>query len=59
MAEDKLHRQKFNVDQWPTSKVTLYPTRASVVRQIEGVKLKVRKPIYYRSWVAQRPCSLV
>ncbi|KIM82483.1 hypothetical protein PILCRDRAFT_7873 [Piloderma croceum F 1598] len=40
MSEETLHKQKFQVDQWPTSKVTLYPTRASIVRQIEGVKLK-------------------
>jgi hypothetical protein len=42
MSEENLYKQKFDVEQWPTTKVTLYPTRASVVRQIEGVKLKVR-----------------
>jgi hypothetical protein len=41
MSEDSIHRQKFTVEQWPTTRVTIYPTRAGVVRQIESVKLKV------------------
>lgn len=40
MSEENLYKQKFKVDQLPTSKIVLYPTRASVVRQIEGVKLQ-------------------
>ena len=41
MSEENLYKQKFEIKQWPTRSVTLYPTRATVVRQIEGVKLKV------------------
>ena len=36
MSEENLYKQKFQVDQLPTSKIVLYPTRASVVRWVMG-----------------------
>lgn len=42
MSEEQIHKQKFLTEQWPTTGVTLYPTRASVIRQIRSVQLKVR-----------------
>ncbi|KAF7980193.1 hypothetical protein HWV62_39277 [Athelia sp. TMB] len=40
MSEERLYKQKFRVEQWPTSKVILYPSRASVERVINAVNLK-------------------
>ncbi|KAF8437845.1 hypothetical protein BGX38DRAFT_1273788 [Terfezia claveryi] len=35
-----LHRQQFSLPQLPTSSVTIYPARATVVRNIKGIILK-------------------
>lgn len=42
MSEESTYKQRFDIAQWPTSKVVLYPTRATIFRDIQGVKLKVR-----------------
>lgn len=44
MSEETLHKQKFQVDQWPTSKVTLYPTRASIVRWASHIVFQMSTP---------------
>lgn len=35
-----IHRQQFSLPQLPTSSVTIYPARATVVRNIKGISLK-------------------
>jgi hypothetical protein len=41
MSEENVYKQKFEIAQWPTSKVVLFPTRATIFREIQGVRLKV------------------
>lgn len=41
MAEDTVYKQEFLIRNLPTSSVTLYPTRAQVVRDINDITLKV------------------
>lgn len=40
MSDDSIHRQEFAVRDLPTKSVTLYPARAQVVRDIDGIILK-------------------
>jgi hypothetical protein len=41
MAEENIHKQEFHIRNLSTRSVTLYPSRAQVVRDIENVILKV------------------
>lgn len=41
MALDGVQKQEFNVRNLPTRSVTLYPTRAEVVRDINDISLEV------------------
>ena len=41
MEADSLHKQEFHVRNLPTRSVTLFPTRAQIVRDIKDVTLKV------------------
>ncbi len=41
MAEDQVHKQEFLLRNLLTNSVTLYPTRAQVVREINDITLKV------------------
>lgn len=45
-ADDTIHKQSFSIDDLATRSVTLYPTRAAVVRDIENVTIKVSASIY-------------
>jgi hypothetical protein len=47
MSEENTYKQRFFVEDWKTSNVTLYPTRATVVRRIESVNLKVRVTVLF------------
>ena len=38
---DDVHKQEFHIRSLPTRSVTLFPTRAQVVREIKDVTLKV------------------
>jgi len=49
MSEENVSKQKFEIAQWPTSKVILYPTQAMIFRDIEGVQLKVHSPYFLLS----------
>ena len=40
MPEDTIHQQEFTVRDLPTKSVTLYPARAQVTRDVEGITLK-------------------
>ena len=40
MSEDTIHRQEFVVRNLPTKSVTLYPARAQIIRDIDGITLK-------------------
>jgi hypothetical protein len=42
---DGPHKQEFHVRGLPTRSVTLFPTRAQVVREIKDVNLKVGHPV--------------
>ncbi|KAL9126664.1 MAG: hypothetical protein Q9217_004321 [Psora testacea] len=42
MAEENVHKQEFLIRNLCTNSVTLYPTRAQVVRDINDITLKVR-----------------
>ncbi len=50
---DGPHKQEFHVRDLPTRCITLFPTRAQVVRDIRDVTLKVCR--FYRSFPSQ-PC---
>lgn len=41
MAEENVCRQEFKIRNLPTRSVTLYPSRAHVIRDIKDVTLKV------------------
>lgn len=41
MAEEDIHKQEFQIRNLLTNSVTLYPTRAQVVRDINDITLKV------------------
>ena len=41
MAEESIHKQDFIVRNLQTRSVTLYPTRAQIVRDIKDIALKV------------------
>jgi len=41
MAEEDVHKQEFVLRNLQTRSVTLYPTKAQVVRDINGITLKV------------------
>ena len=41
MADETVHKQEFNIRNVETQSVTLYPTKAKVVRDIKGITLKV------------------
>ena len=41
MADEGIHKQVFNVRNVTTRSVTLYPSRAHIVREINDVTLKV------------------
>ena len=41
MAEETSHKQEFHLRHLPTRRVTLYPKRAEIVRDIEDIALKV------------------
>ena len=41
MAEESIHKQEFVVRNLQTRSVTLYPTRAQIVRDIKEIALKV------------------
>lgn len=41
MDEEKIHKQEFAVRNLQTRSVTLYPTRAQVVRDINEITLEV------------------
>jgi hypothetical protein len=43
MIDEEVHKQKYEIRQLQTRSVTLYPTRATVVRRIEAVKLRVSR----------------
>lgn len=40
-ADDTIHKQSFSIDDLAARSVTLYPTRAAVVRDIENVTIEV------------------
>lgn len=40
-AAPQINRQQFSLPELPTSSVTIYPARATVVRNIKGISLKV------------------
>lgn len=40
-SDDTIHKQSFSIDDLATRSVTIYPTRAAVVRDIENVVIKV------------------
>ena len=42
------HKQEFSILGAPTRSITLYPASASVVRDITGVVVKVRRPLESR-----------
>jgi hypothetical protein len=39
---DTTHKQEYRIRDLPTKSVTLFPTRAQIVREIKDVALKVR-----------------
>ena len=41
MAEENVHKQEFVVRHLQTQSVTLYPTRAQIIRDIKDIALKV------------------
>ena len=41
---DTVHKQEYRIRDLPTRTVTLFPTRAQVVREIKDVPLKVSSP---------------
>lgn len=41
---DKIHKQSFSINNAPTRSVTIYPTRAAVVRVVENVYIQVSSP---------------
>lgn len=41
MALEVAHKREFNIRELATKAVTLYPTRAEVARDINGISLKV------------------
>ena len=41
MAEADTHEQEFTLRNLPTRSVTLYPTRAQVIRDLRDISLKV------------------
>lgn len=41
VVDDTIHKQSFSIDDLATRSVTIYPTRAAVVRDIENVVIKV------------------
>ena len=46
MAEDTIYKQEFNIRNTETQSVTLYPTRAQVVRDIKDITLRVRTKVH-------------
>jgi len=43
MAEEPIHRQRFNISSLKARSVTIYPLRAAVVRDIEDVVILVSR----------------
>ena len=42
MTSDDINKHEFLVRNLPTRSVTLYPTKAQIIRDIAGISLKVR-----------------
>ena len=57
MADETIHRQEFNVRDLATRSVTLYPFRAEIIRDINGVTLKVSKRRYDLESLSRIPTS--
>lgn len=47
IVDDTIHKQSFSIDDLATRSVTIYPTRAAVVRDIESVVIKVGGRSFY------------
>ena len=41
---DEIHKKEYRIRDLPTRSVTLFPTRAQVIRDIKDVPLKVELP---------------
>lgn len=41
VVDDTVHKQSFSIDDLAARSVTIYPTRAAVVRDIENVVIEV------------------
>ena len=41
MSEEITHKQEFTIRDLPTTSVTFYPGRASIVRDVQDITLKV------------------
>ena len=59
MAFEVIHKREFNIRELATKTVTLYPTRAEVVQDINDIRLKVGS-VYSNCpiWHADCPHSL-
>jgi len=55
---DTTHKQEYRIRDLPTKSVTLFPTRAQIVREIKDVALKVRhnSPVSWKI-IANHPLS--
>ena len=49
MADETIHKQEFNLRNVETKSVTLYPTRAQVVRDIKNITLRVCLELHHKS----------
>lgn len=55
---DTIHKQEFRVRDLPTRTVTLFPSRAQVVRDIKDVSLKVSQMQHAIRYITSQNVSL-